>query len=111
VGPEIYTPSRPWLIAPLSSGQIAYLTADLRLLTDRFTGELHLSVIDPSSRRACADARVNSPADAWPLAAIRGDTVFVLTQEITGATLRTIIREYTIGTAGCRWSQEPARKH
>jgi hypothetical protein len=103
VGPEIYTPTQPWLIAQLTDGSLAYLGADLALQADRFTGILHLSVIDPAAHSVCPDARVDSPPDAWPLATVRADTLFVLTQDITGESLRTLIRKYVISTDGCHW--------
>jgi len=108
VGAEIYTPTQPWLIALLTDGTLAYLGADLTLLDDRFAGVLHLSVIDVDGRRACPDARVDTPADAWPLATVRADTLFVLIRVIAGNDLRAGIRKYVISTAGCRWSESPA---
>ena len=102
-GPEIYTPSLPMALARLSNGNMAFVSADLQLSGTRFTGKLHLSVIDPKKRRTCPDAEIMAPTDPRSWAAIRGDTLVVLSQQVDDAGAAAWIRRYRIDTARCAW--------
>jgi hypothetical protein len=103
-GTDSYVPSVPWLLASLPDGRLAALHMDAELVGRRFQGRLHLSIIDPARRRACADAEVPAPLDPVPLATLRGDTLFVLVQEIAdAASVRTLIHKYAIRLDRCQW--------
>ncbi len=64
---------------------------------------LYVSVVDLASRRACVDARVPNPGDARPAVQVRGDTLFVLRQEIAEARISTVVDQYVIDTSACNW--------
>jgi hypothetical protein len=87
----------------LSSGLIAYVTSDYTFVRDHFNAKLHLSVVDPKTRRTCPDARIPGPEDPPPSVAFRGDTLIVVTQEISGIESDTWVRQYVVTTRACAW--------
>jgi hypothetical protein len=102
--PQIaYTPSVPAALTRFSSGLIAYVASDYTFVRDHFAAKLHLSVVDAKTRRTCPDARIPGPEDPPPSVAFQGDTLIVVTQEITGTKSDTWIRRYLVTTDGCIW--------
>lgn len=96
--------SIPFELARLSSGLVALIAFDPTMAERRITGRLYLSVIDLPRRRVCADALIPGQTDPPARATFRGDTLFVLSQEVTASErARTIVRSYRIDVGGCRW--------
>jgi len=100
----VYKSSIPFELARLSSGMLAYITFDPVIENQRITGTLFLSVIDPVRRRVCADALVPGQTDPPARAAFRGDTLFILSQEVVSQDQsRSIVRGYRVDVSRCRW--------
>lgn len=100
----IYGSSQPMGMYWLPGGMIVVVSSDWRRVDNRNVETSYLSVVDPKSRRSCVDARIPGPTDPPVRVAVRGDTLFVLSQEIDGETrISTTIRSYRIDTAACRW--------
>ena len=99
----VYELSIPWDVHRLSSGEFAYIAADLQRHESHFGAKLYLSVIDPAGRRTCPDAELPVPTDPMAQAAFVGDTLLLLHQAIEDSTPRTIVRRYLISTDGCDW--------
>ncbi len=102
-GVEAYTPSLPMALQRLSSGELVYVVDDLQLIDGRFTGRLFVSVAKTIDGTTCPDAPVPVPADPRPVSALRGDTLVVLSQEVSGAEPEAWVRKYVITTDGCEW--------
>jgi len=62
-----------------------------------------VTVIDIERRRACVDAPVPQTGAARPAVRVRGDTLFVLRQEMEETRISTVIDQYVVNTASCRW--------
>jgi hypothetical protein len=104
VQPHLYSFSVPWALGRLSSGQFAYITTDQTFVTNRLIGTLFASVVDPRTRRTCPDAEIPVPKDPQPWITFRGDTMLVVSQELSKeAKPRTVIRRFSFRTEGCRW--------
>jgi hypothetical protein len=88
----------------LPDGMIVVVSSDWRRVDNRNVETNYLSVVDPKSRRSCVDARIPGPTDPPVRVAMRGDTLFVLSQETDGETrISTTIRSYRVDTDACRW--------
>jgi hypothetical protein len=105
----LYTPSIPTAVSRDAAGNFHSVKTDLTFLKDHFSAKLFLSVADPRRQRTCPDALIPGPEDPKPAVALRGDTLFVLSQEIEGTAARTVIRKYLIETKDCRWVEAAAR--
>jgi hypothetical protein len=76
-----------------------------------FEGAAFLSLVSPSLRRVCVDARVEAPGTGRARLAVSGDSVFVLDQVATNASMGasyTVVRKYLIDSTSCRWIQTGA---
>jgi hypothetical protein len=62
----VYELSVPYALGRLSSGNLAYVTADLTRLSNRFAVRLFVSVVDPARQQACTDAEIQTPTDPRP---------------------------------------------
>lgn len=104
-GARVYTPSLPVAVGRLTSERLAVVFDDLRLTEDRrFVGQSFLSVVDVGRRRVCPDARIPAAPDARPpLTAIRGDTLFVLEQDVRAIGAGVAVRKYVVRTEACLW--------
>ena len=66
------------------------------------TARAFVSLLAPDLRRGCIDAPLEVSQDARPLVAFRGDTLFVLEQEIVADEKSvTRITPYVVSAAGC----------
>ena len=100
----IYGSSAPLGLHWLPSGMLALVTVDARVEQGRIVGESFLSVIDRGRRRSCVDAPIPGPREPLPRVAFRGDTLFVITQDVTpDDRVVTAIDLYRIATNACRW--------
>jgi hypothetical protein len=99
----VYTPSLPTAVSRNAAGQFITVKTDLTFLTNHFAAKHFLSVTEPKSGRTCPDARIPGPEDPRPSIALRGDTLFVLAQEIEGTAAVTVVRKYIVRTATCKW--------
>jgi hypothetical protein len=103
----IYGSSQPMGVHWLPGGMVAVLNSDWKQVDNRPVETNYLSVADPKARRSCVDARIPGPTDPPVRVALRGDTLFVLSQEVHGETrISTTIRSYRIDTSACRWVAE-----
>lgn len=106
----LYKLSVPSAIGRLSNGQLAYIAADEEMLENRLIARLYVSVIDTKRDRSCVDALIPVEQDPHPWAALHGDTVVVLNQNVNASTgARLVIRRYLIRTTSCDWITETAR--
>ena len=104
----LYTSSIPIALSRTASGHFITTTADFAFLDKRFSAILFLSVTDPKRSVTCPDIRIPGPDNPWPVVALRGDTAFVLAQEIRGTTAVTMLRKYIVRTSGCKWIRASA---
>jgi 6-bladed beta-propeller protein len=75
--------SVPWSIFALPTGEIAYIVVDVEWVTNsRYVGKMFVSVVDRKSRRVCPDASIDVSGDPLPHGAFRGDTLYVLFQDL-----------------------------
>jgi hypothetical protein len=102
-GTAVYTPSLPTALQRLSSGELLHVVSDLQLVESRFSGKLLVSVIDLSGRTTCPDAEVPVPADPRPLSVIHGDTLVVLSQQVSGTESQVWVRKYLVDATRCEW--------
>ena len=103
----IYGSSVPMDLHWLPGERIALVSTDWNMVRERFVDSSFVSVVDPRARRACVDAQVPGPTDPPVSIAFRGDTLFVVAQEVTGDTrASTVVRWYRIDTGACRWLRE-----
>jgi hypothetical protein len=114
LGPfDIYTPSTPTELTRLPSGHVAMLFSDVQLLgpitqgvPGQFISNGSVSVIDISERRVCPDAMIPGPADSWPRATMRGDTLLTVPQDVIADRAVTSVRRYLVSTESCEWVSE-----
>jgi hypothetical protein len=100
----LYGASFPAGLHWLPGGKVVVVSTDWKRLENRSIEAVYLSVADPKTRRSCVDARIPGPTDPPVRVAMRGDTLFVLSQETDGETrISTTIRSYRIDTSACRW--------
>jgi hypothetical protein len=100
----IYGASTPMDLHWMPGGRIALVSTDWKMVENRFIDSSFVSVIDSRTRRSCVDARIPGPTDPPISVGLRGDTLFVLSQEMDGDTrISTTIRAYRIDTTACRW--------
>lgn len=97
------TPSAPTAVARNSAGHYLTVATDITFVDNRFTSKMFVSVSDPRSGLTCPDARVPAPEDPKTTVALRGDTLFVLSQTLQEATVSTAIRRYLVRTDNCKW--------
>jgi hypothetical protein len=85
-------------------GRLVLVSNDRGMVADRWIDSSFVSVVDRKTRRSCVDARVPGPTEPTVSVAFRGDTLFVVSQELTGDTrASTVVRWYRIDTGACRW--------
>lgn len=100
----IYGASAPMDLHWMPGGRIALVSTDWTMVDNRFIDSSYVSVVDPRERRSCVDARIPGPTDPPVSVGLRGDTLFVLSQQIDGETrISTTIHAYRIDTDACRW--------
>lgn len=90
----------------LPGGEIAVVHLDQQPL-DGFVEvrtDLFLSLLGAERSRACLDEPIISGEGSQPQMAFRGDSLFVLSQEVTGAEAATWITAYRIRPDSCEWS-------
>lgn len=64
---------------------------------------VYVSVLTPDLMQGCVDGEVEASSDAVPMAAFRGDTLFVLDQRVHGEKATTWIRSFAIDAGPCEW--------
>lgn len=104
----MYTSSVPMLIARNAAGHYSTIVTDYMFLTTHFSAKLFLSVTDPQTKRSCPDARIPTQEDPRPMVALRGDTLFIVSQSIDGVTATTVLRKFLVRTADCNWIEAKA---
>ncbi len=96
--------SLPRAVHWLPGERIALVSTDQGMVEGRWIDSSFVSVVDRRTRRSCVDARVPGPTEPPVSMALRGDTLFVVAQELTGDTrASTVVRWYRIDTGACRW--------
>lgn len=87
------------------AGLIAVVHSDNELVSGRMTRQLHLSIIDPHRRRACADIPIDVPTDPRPSVSFRGGVLAVATQyDDSTMTSRTAVRMFDLSeNPDCEW--------
>lgn len=102
-----YGSSLPLDLHWLPDGRLALVSLDQGMVQGRWIDSSFVSVVDRRTRRSCVDARVPGPPEPPVRMGFRGDTLFVVTQEVNGDTrASTVVRWYRIDTGGCRWVGE-----
>lgn len=87
--------------------RLALVSTDQGMVEGRWIDSSFVSVVDRRTRRSCVDARVPGPTEPPISLAFRGDTLFVVSQEVAGDTrASTVVRWYRIDTGACRWVRE-----
>lgn len=100
----VYGTSLPTDLHWLPENRIALVSTDWKVVDSRFVESSYLSVIDPKARRSCVDAVIPGPTDPPVRVAMRGDTLFVLSQEVYEDTrLSTRILSYRVNADACQW--------
>lgn len=99
----VYQLSMPGELARLSSGLLALVSFDWKWTSSRVQGTGFVSLVDPARRRSCPDTRLPGPSDPIPRVAFRGDTLWVLAQEIEGERPYTVLRAYRVDGKECQW--------
>jgi hypothetical protein len=100
----VYGSSVPMDLHWMPGGRLALVSTDWRLEDSRFVDSSFVSVVDPRTRRSCVDAPVPGPTDPPVTVGFRGDTLFVLSREVSGASrVSTTVRLYRVDTDACRW--------
>jgi len=88
----------------LPDGRLALVSLDQGMVEGRWIDSSFVSVVDRRTRHSCVDARVPGPTEPPARMGFRGDTLFVVSQEVTGDTrASTVVRWYRIDTRTCRW--------
>ncbi len=91
----------------LPDGRLALVSLDQGMVQGRGVDSSFVSVVDRGTRHSCVDARVPGPVEPPVRMGFRGDTLFVVSQEVTGDTrASTVVRWYRIDTGACRWVRE-----
>ncbi|HEU0080337.1 MAG TPA: 6-bladed beta-propeller [Longimicrobiaceae bacterium] len=99
--------SLPRALHWMPDGRIVLVSTDQGMVEGRWIDSSFVSVVDRRTRRSCVDARVPGPTEPSPGLALRGDTLFVVAQEVgEGTRASTVVRWYRIDTGGCRWVGE-----
>ncbi|MGH7501768.1 MAG: hypothetical protein ACREL7_08425 [Longimicrobiales bacterium] len=102
--PALYQVSVPWALAQLPNGYVAYVAADQELSNNRLLASLYVSVVDTQRRSTCPDAAIPAPRDPQPWVAFRGDTLFIVVQDLsTEGRPYAAIRKYLMDTERCEW--------
>lgn len=100
----LYGSSMPMDLHWLPSGMLGLVSLDWKVRDGRVVGSNYLSVVDPAGRRGCVDAPVPGTDDPAPRVGFRGDTLFVLSQDVgRDGRASTLVRAYRIDTASCDW--------
>ncbi len=87
--------------------RLALVSSDRGMVEGRWIDSSFVSVVDRRTRGSCVDARVPGPTEPAVSMGFRGDTLFVVSQEVTGDTrASTVVRWYRIDTGACRWVRE-----
>lgn len=87
-------------------GRFLAVHYDLQAVSDdapQLTAQLHVTIIDIERRRACVDAPVPRTGEARPAVQVRGDTLFVLRQEMEETRIATFVDQYVVNAAACQW--------
>jgi hypothetical protein len=108
VGPALYQPSYPAVIAPIAGGSaIAVVYLDMTFIENRhMTGRPYLSVLG-RDRGACSDVVIGGSTDPLPNLAFQGDTLLILTQEVQDTTSTTVLRRYHVRPVTCNDPSPP----
>lgn len=101
----VYGSSGPLDLHWMSAERIALVNLDWRRTDNRLIDSSYVSVIDTRTRHSCVDARIPGPTDPPVNVGLRGDTIFVIAQDIDRTSTRasTTIRAYRIDTSSCQW--------
>lgn len=100
----VYQSSMPIGLATIPGDKLLVLTLDPEYATSRLAGRVFASVIDLSSRRVCADERLDVATDPLPRFSVRGDTIFALIQEVGADSLpRSKVRMLRLDLQHCEW--------
>ena len=103
----VYKSSLPVELSLMGPGQLALVSLDWGWESNRVVGTNYVAVADLKRRRVCPDTRIPGPFDPAPRVAMRGDTLFVLSQEVVGDAANTVIRTYRIDPSTCNWRRTP----
>jgi len=102
--PSIYSAASCMFHIQLVDQQIlAVYHYDMEWARNLATAKVHGSLLDRRTLAPiCVDFRVDAESASPPAMAFRADTVFLATQEVTGAEASVVVRLATIDEAACR---------
>ena len=108
VGPALYQPSYPAVMAPIAGGSaIAVVSLDMTFIENRrMTGRPYLSIL-LADRGVCSDIEISGAPDPLPSLAFQGDTLLVVTQEVSDTTSTTILRRFQVNAVQCDNASTP----
>lgn len=66
---------------------------------------LYVSILRRDLSAACVDGELRVESDVAPIPVFSGDTMFVLSRRVLGATVRSMVTSYVTDATTCRWIQ------
>jgi hypothetical protein len=96
--------SQPIALHWMDAERVGVVTVDPDRMSPRYRGPAYVSVVDVERRRACVDGALIGPSDPAPVATFRGDTLYVLYQDVgpTGSA-ETIVKRMRVDLLSCSW--------
>lgn len=88
-------------MARLPSGNLALVHYDQSIDGDLITARVYLTLLSPDFSRACVDREIPVTHDAQPYTAFRGDTLFVVQQEVRGEKSAAFVDRWVIDELAC----------
>ncbi|MGH7665386.1 MAG: hypothetical protein ACRENI_14015, partial [Gemmatimonadaceae bacterium] len=102
--PEMFSLSSAlFALYRLESGDFAAIHYDQEIVESHISSRVFVSLLSSDLDRACVDKLLPNPDETQVRTTMRGDTLFVLQQEVEGTKARTVIKEYLISDIGCAW--------
>lgn len=95
--------SLPFSVHRLSSGEVAIVHVEPRLISLNVLMDGYVSVLSADLKRACVDAPLNFSQDGQVRVAWRGDTLLVAEQVTSGDAVRVSLRSMLLNRSGCEW--------
>jgi hypothetical protein len=88
-------------MARLPTGNLALVHYDQRIDGSLITARVYLTVLSRDFSRACVDREIPVTRDAQPYTAFRGDTLFVVQQEVSGEKSAAFVDRWVIDELAC----------
>jgi hypothetical protein len=85
----------------MPSGNFALVHYDQMIEGDLITARVFLSLLAPDFSRACVDREIPVSRDAQPYTAFRGDTLYVVQQQVSGERSKTLVDRWLIDELAC----------